>query len=64
MMATLQKTANNKNQDNLHKGMQLNDASPGENKCDTSNGQQKLLFGIRNTESDKFINSIIFNDQE
>ena len=33
------------------------------NHCDTTTGCQKLIFDIKNTESDKFMISIIYDDQ-
>ena len=42
----------------------MDDASSIETDCDNSNDQKKLLFDIRITDSDKFINSTIFNDQD
>ena len=39
------------------------DAEVENNHCDTTTGCQKLIFDIKNTESDKFMNSIIYDDQ-
>ena len=57
------KVANNGDYVHLHKSMRLFDTEIGDNDCDTSNTQQKLIFDIRNTDNDEFISSIIFNDQ-
>ena len=63
MWSSPQKVADKGNSINVHKSTRLIDAEIGDNDCDISNIQQKLLFDIRNTDNDKFINSIIFNDQ-
>ena len=40
-----------------------NDGLVSQEYCQTPIDRQRLIFDIKNTESDKFINSIIYNDQ-
>ena len=54
------KVVDNNDHSKSHKSMCL--INTGDNYGDTSDIQHRLLFNIRNTDNDKPINSVIFNE--
>ena len=58
-----QEVAIKDNSGEVTKSTPPNDGSVTQEYCETPIDQQRLIFDIKNTESDKFINSIIYNDQ-
>ena len=57
--SSVQKGAGENSEGKSIKRMPSIDAEVENNHCDTTTGCQKLIFDIKNTESDKFMNSII-----